>query len=86
MARAADVQHHRRRCLDQDDLDNDRRADDVIDIDRRDRALATRRAHGLVLHLRCTPADSIKIGDRLRTAFGRSGARKQGVQRFGLRS
>jgi hypothetical protein len=62
---ATDVQHHRRRCLEQNDLENHQCAVEVSDIGRHEQALATRHAVGLVLHVCCTRADSIKIGDRL---------------------
>jgi hypothetical protein len=44
------VQHHRRRCLDQNDLENHRRVGDTFEIGQHERALATRYALGLVLH------------------------------------
>lgn len=56
------MQHHRRRCLDQNDLEPHRRTDDAIDISRPDPALDKRTALDVVLHVCCTPADSIKIG------------------------
>jgi hypothetical protein len=62
---ATDVQRHRRHFVDQHDLENDRRAGDPIDICWRDRALATRHAAELVLHVCCTPVDLINIGGRL---------------------
>jgi hypothetical protein len=77
-AGATDVQHHRRHCLDQNNLENHRRTHDAIDIGRRDRALGTRHALGLVLHVCCTRAASIKIGDWLRAASGAQSARNQG--------
>jgi hypothetical protein len=64
-ASATDVQHRRRRCLDQTELENHRYAVGAIDIGRRDRALATRHAVGLVLHVCCTRTDLIKICGRL---------------------
>jgi hypothetical protein len=64
-AAATDVQHHRHRCLDQTDLENYRRAGDAINIGQHNRALATPNVAEVVLHVGCTPADSIKIGARL---------------------
>jgi hypothetical protein len=64
-ADATDVQRHRRRSFDQDDPDNHRCAVGAIDVGRHERAVAARHALGLVLHVCCTRADLIRIGDRL---------------------
>jgi hypothetical protein len=53
-AGATDVQHHRRRCLDEDDPENHRCAVNAVEIGRRERTLETRYALGLVLHVCCT--------------------------------
>jgi len=79
LAGATDVQHHRRRSVDQNDLEERPACGDAIDIGRRERALATRYAVGLVLHVCCTAADSIKMGDRLRAASGAQNACNQKV-------